>query len=152
MRKEEFAALITGHEYRKELTPEQEKLAEESGLLVCFVASDDLMELRGIIYDEFDAYEGGAVFLGKKKGGIIGAINKTDLEEIYDLMDDKGIGFLFPSAEIIAEFAPDEPSCSWLIKTDLPHATFDIMEDGELYCRGVVIEKSDIINFLNQQK
>lgn len=30
---------------------------------------------------------------------------------------------------------------SWTYKTNIPHATFDIYEDGEKYCRGIVFEK-----------
>lgn len=39
---------------------------------------------------------------------------------------------------IEAIWSPDEIDASWLIKTDIPHATFDILEDGDLFCRGVV--------------
>ena len=41
-------------------------------------------------------------------------------------------------------WSPEELECSWLIKTDLPNSSFDIMEDGELYCRGIVIDVSDL--------
>jgi hypothetical protein len=33
---------------------------------------------------------------------------------------------------------------SWKIQTDIPHETFDIMEDGELFCRGVVFHVDDV--------
>jgi hypothetical protein len=29
---------------------------------------------------------------------------------------------------------------SWTYKTDIPHATFDIFEDGEKFCRGIVFD------------
>ena len=56
MTKEEFAKMLDGRQYREEMTSNEEKLAESHVLLVCFGASDDLLELRGIIYDEFDAF------------------------------------------------------------------------------------------------
>lgn len=30
---------------------------------------------------------------------------------------------------------------SWTYKTNIPHATFDIYEDGEKYCKGIVFQK-----------
>lgn len=34
-----------------------------------------------------------------------------------------------------------EGEYSWAYKTNIPHATFDIYEDGEKYCKGIVFEK-----------
>ena len=32
---------------------------------------------------------------------------------------------------------------SWLMQTKLPYSSFDIMEDGDLYCRGLVFCLAD---------
>lgn len=32
-------------------------------------------------------------------------------------------------------------NADWTYETNIPHATFDIYDDGELYCRGIVFEK-----------
>ena len=37
-----------------------------------------------------------------------------------------------------------EDGYSWTYKTDIPHATFEVMEDGEHYCRGLVIDINDL--------
>jgi hypothetical protein len=144
MNKEQLAALLNGRQYGDEITESEQALADENGLLVCFGASDDLLELRGIVYDEVGAYDGGVAFLVKKKNGIIGVIGQDDLEEVKEIMDNIGLDFELNQVEIIAEWCPEDLDCSWRIKTELPHATFDIMEDGDLYCRGIVIEKSSI--------
>ncbi len=34
----------------------------------------------------------------------------------------------------------EEGGPCWTYETDIPHATFDIMEDGEKYCRGTVLD------------
>ncbi len=34
-----------------------------------------------------------------------------------------------------------EGEYSWTYKTNIPHATFDIYEDGEKYCKGIVFQK-----------
>lgn len=144
MNKEQFAELLNGRQYRDEITKDEEKLAKENGLLVCFGASDDLLEFRGIVYDEVGAYDGGSALLVKKKGGKIDVMSEDDFKEVQEIMDDKELDFELPKVEVVAEWCPDDLECSWRIKSDLPHATFDIMEDGELYCRGIVIEKSVI--------
>lgn len=36
-----------------------------------------------------------------------------------------------------------EGEYSWTYKTNILHATFDIYDDGEKYCRGIVFEKSE---------
>ena len=153
MTKEEFAKMLDGRPYREEMTSNEEKLAESHGLLVCFGASDDLLELRGIIYDEFGAYNSGSVLLLKKKGGKIGAISEDDYNEVCEFMDDKDLEFSQKELKVTAKWNPKELSCSWLIETGLPAATFDIIEEyGELYCRGIVIEKADIEEELSQVK
>ena len=145
MNKVEFAELINGCEYRNELTKEQEQLAKENGLVVVFGASDDLMEFRGAIYEETGAWDGGKAMIVKKKGGKIDVLSESDYEEVQGLIDDKELDLQINFVEVIAEWCPKElPNTSWLMKTDLPHATFDVMEDGELYCRGIVIERYEI--------
>lgn len=149
MTKEQFLEILNGRQYRKEITQEEEKLAKEKGLLICFGASDDLLEFRGIVHDEVGAYDGGSAMLVKKKGGKIDIINEHDFNEIQQVMDDNDLDFSLRKVEVVAEWCPDDLECSWRIKSELPHATFDIMEDGELYCRGIIIEKSIIEQFLN---
>jgi hypothetical protein len=37
-----------------------------------------------------------------------------------------------------------EDGYSWTYRTDIPHATFEITEDGEPYCRGIVFALADL--------
>lgn len=53
-----WADKLEGREYRKEITKEEEEEAKAAGIVVAFGASDDLVELRGAINDEFGAYDG----------------------------------------------------------------------------------------------
>jgi len=149
MTKEEFSKMLNGRNYRQEMTTEEELLAKESGLLVCFGASDDLLEFRGIIYDEADVSDFTPARLAKKKGGEIGILPTDEARAICDLMNQKGFKFSIKSVNVEAMWCPKELECSWLIRTDLPCAEFDILEDGELYCRGIVIDVKDIENALN---
>ncbi len=106
----EFAEMLDGREYGHEITEEEEALAKELGFVVVFGYSDDNAELRGAIDDEIGCYDGGV------------------LE--HDNL---------PSA-IYADWCPEDTDCSWAYGTSIPHETFNIYEDGELYCVGIVCD------------
>ncbi len=141
MNKETLAELINGRAYRNEMHKEEEQIAKESGLVIIFGASDDLVEFRGAIYDEIDAYNGTHFIIATPGTEIPVDENHETFRKAKQL---EAITIEEESQtkknRFEAVWSPDEPECSWLIKTDLPHSTFDIMEDGELYCRGLIIE------------
>lgn len=118
---------------------------KESGLIIIFGASDDLVELRGSIYDEIDAYEGTHFIIATHRTEI--PVDGDEDEETYKNATAFEVMHIAEESTIKnnrfeAVWSPENPDCSWLIKTDLPHSTFDIMEYGELYCRGIVIDAS----------
>jgi hypothetical protein len=67
--KESFAARLNGRAYQSEITRAEEAEARAAGLVVVFGASDDLIELRGAIEGEVDAYDGGEVAI--TRAGIL---------------------------------------------------------------------------------
>ena len=129
MIKEELAARLNGREYGSEITEKEEAEAKASGLVVIFGYSDDLMEFRGAIRDESDCYESGEVHL--TPDGLL--INECDNKRCPYF---KKIQLMFP--KVIAVWNKD--GYSWIYETELPHSSFDVMEDGEKYCRGIVVE------------
>jgi hypothetical protein len=143
MTKEQFAQILNGRQYRNEITNHEQAIAKEHNLLVVYGASDDLMEFAGVIDDEIGAWDGtvAIIFKGLKGWQVT---TEEDLAELKDQLEEKGIEFKHRTHEIEAEWSPSDPECSWLIKTELPNAPFDIMEDGELYCRGAVIDLNGI--------
>lgn len=150
MTKEQLAELLNGNEYRDEMTKEQEQAAEENNLLVLFGASDDLLEMRGAIYDEAGAYDGGEYALaldgelyadGEEENTYHKAIGNEilPLSDEYDNDDNPRL--------IRAEWCPDDQlELSWRISSNMPYAPFTIKEDGEPYCEGIVIDIDDIIS------
>lgn len=106
---EEFAAKLDGRQYGNEITEDEAILAENLDFLVVFGASDDLAELRGAIDGECDCFEGGVLKRGEGR-----------------------------SLPIKAVWCPEGRDCSWAYETELPHAEFKIMEEGDVYCYGVV--------------
>ena len=139
MTKEEFAAGLDGVvSYGNELDDYARKTAKENGLVVVYGASDDLMEIDGAICDEADVYNGGTVYLDSD-----GILKCPDCEpELYNcpyyLQARKNAKW------IAAVWCPKDSAASWKYNTEIPHATFRVFEDGELYCIGIVFSVEDL--------
>jgi len=129
-----LAEQINGIEYGTD------PVCKEPGLVVLYGASDDLLELNGAIYDELGAYNGGEYYLCKKKKGWQ-ALNEEDFEDDQEKASEYDVAI--PHIKIKMSWDVDTPDgrFSWLLTTDYPHHShFDIMEDGEVFCRGLVID------------
>ena len=139
MTKEELAKMLDGCEYGHEVTTSIAKTAKESGLVIVYGASDDLMEFDGAIRGEIGCYEGGHAYI--TPNGLFE--NECDDDECpyFDELKKK-------TATITAQW--DSQGYSWTYATNIPHAEFDVMEDGEKYCRGIVFDKKDIKWFMKE--
>jgi hypothetical protein len=147
MTKESLAALLSGRECGREITKQEAEQAQAAGLAIVFGASDDLLEFRGAIYDEVGAYEGATAVLYKKGKNTFGVV-PDDRESIRDIDHDHELEAALAARRlgqtVRAIWAPKVPDATWFITTQLPCAAFDIMEDGELFCRGLVLDVSDL--------
>jgi hypothetical protein len=134
----ELAAKLNGREYWYEITDEEVRQAKEAGLVVVFGASDDLIEFRGAIRDEGDCYDGGTVLIDTK--GVLPSWDEASESEesAQEYFERKA------KARTITALFANEPGYTWTYKTDIPHETFEIVEDGEPYCRGIVFNIGDI--------
>ncbi len=130
----EAAAQLNGCEYREEGTRDIFAAMKDARLVAVFGASDDLLEFRGAVYDEMDAIEDAtAYFIGD--GLMLNACEDDGCPYFAKMLK--------RAAEVKAEWRPDGFDGLWLITTALPHAQFDVMDDGELYCRGLVFSLAD---------
>jgi hypothetical protein len=138
MGKQELAAKLNGREYTDEMTRAEEAQAKQDGLVVVFGASDDLMEFRGAINDEFGCYDGGTVLLDTK--GL--------LPERESIDNDDELEDFFTRRKTAHKIAAlwKESDYSWTYMTTIPHATFDVMEGSKKYCRGIVFNLSKLDN------
>jgi len=140
MTKEELAAQLDGIKYPayRSITKEQFAAARESGLVIVYGASDDLMEFDGAIRDEFGCYEGGTAFIDKN--GLIdrSQIDDDDDEAIHEFVERK------KSGHAIEAFWCKRGEYTWAYETSIPHATFTITNEEELYCRGLVFSITDL--------
>ena len=133
----EFAAKLTGRECGDEITKAEAAKAKAAGLLVVFGVSDDIVAFDGIFCDKLDAFTGATTLLIHRSGVI-----SDDHECKCPYCGFKKIAK--QSATIEALWS-SEGDYSWTFTTDIPHATFDIVEeDGSPFCRGIVIHERDL--------
>lgn len=139
MTKEELAAKLNGREHGNEITQKEEAEAKAAGLVVVFGAYDDLMEFRGAIYDEYGAPNEAFILGGRVLNG--------------PECDHRGVGCKYAQEAYERDVARalrvealwcEEKPYSWTFKTKIPHATFDILEDGEKCCGGIVFSLADV--------
>lgn len=128
---QEFAQMLNGRQMGQEMTPEEAQQARELGFVIVFGYSDDIAEFHGAIYDDAGCYEGAEIFLDKD-----GLFKDCEHDHFGECKYIKTAKSLCKKIEAVW----DAEGYSWIYKTDIPHATFDILEEGEKYCRGIVFE------------
>jgi hypothetical protein len=126
----EVAAKLDGCEYGKEGNPELFAKMKREGLVAVFGGSDDNMEFVGAIYDEVSCYQGGFAYL-TSAGLLVSECDEGDNCPYFKPLKEG-------AAKIEAVW--DEDGLSWQYKTEIPHSTFMVMEDGEEFCRGIVFD------------
>jgi hypothetical protein len=135
MTAKELAAMLNGRQYGSEITKEEAQQAKKDNLVVVYGYSDDNVELDGAIYDEIGAYNGTTIYLDEK--GLLPYHDENCDCEFCVYQDRK-------KQAVKIDCIWDTEGYSWIYKTKIPHETFDIMEDGEKFCRGIVFNLSDL--------
>ncbi len=128
----EFAQMLDGKEYGyPRFTLEDIRLARENGFVIACGASDDLIEFYGAICDEGGCFAGGTVHF-----------NKTGV--VFPDDDEQPDGCSQITALWCKENDEDGNPATWAYQTDIPHETFKIWDDGDLYCIGIVFSIADV--------
>jgi len=145
MTSKELAELLNGRQYRKETTPEIIKLAKDNGLVIVYGYSDDNTEFEGAISEEIPCWEGAKIYFNKEGS------NFTDVNGMAFLTYHKDKDE--PESNAIEAVWYDNGKVthegtglyySWTFKTEIPHETFDIFDEGDPYCRGIVFSITDL--------
>ena len=138
MTAKELATALDGIEYPVEIQSNLIKQAQASGLVIVHGGSDDLIEFAGALTDEAGCYQGGEVRIDKK--GILPPFDgvEHEVEECRKWLQRDA------KARVIEALWCAEGDYSWTYKTDIPHETFEVMEHGEHYCRGIVFSISEL--------
>lgn len=132
---QDLAERLHGIEYGDKIAEADLEAAKNNELVIVTGYSDDNVEFEGAIYDEIGAYDGVVIKLDKDgicKGDDEGCEHCSAVQR----------GLVAPY-EIDAQWSQE--GYSWFIKTNIPNAAFfDVLEDGEKFCRGVVFAMSDL--------
>jgi len=119
---------LNGREYLSEISPEIQEMLDGTDTVIVFGASDDIMCFRGAIKDDVDCYGGGTAYLAGKE------LLSNECDDEYCPYFEK----LKKLAKTIEAKWCAEPDICFTYETSIPHQTFEIMEDGEKYCRGII--------------
>ncbi len=145
MKIEEFVKQLNVDEYPFVLTGEQREICKANNWLVVYGYSDDIVEYDGLFHDETYA-DNGKTDIPFDKSGLI---QRPDFERYefeldeYDIEFEKYLERKKNALKIDALWCPDS-SCSWEIQTKVKHHKFNIMEDGEIFCKAIVIDFNDL--------
>ena len=138
MNAKELATQLSGIQYPVRIPKALTDAAKAAGLVIVYGAGDDLMEFEGAIYDEVGCYDGGMAYVDAK--GLL-----PDRDSIEDDDDLKDYFARQPNSKPIEAMWCKEGEYSWTYETEIPHETFEVLEDGEPpYCRGIVFELADL--------
>ena len=138
MTAKELAAMLSGREVGNEITVAEAVQAGDDGLVVVFGYSDDNMEMRGAIDAEVGAFDGTTVYL---------TANGLLEEPACDCAENCACPYFISAkraAKTIEAVWYNFGSPCWTYETDIPHETFDIYEDGEIWCVGIVFSVEDL--------
>ena len=131
----ELAERLNGTEYPLQIPSILEHDIRDAGLVVVFGESDDIIQFRGAIHGEGLMSDVEDTFFLDPAGLL------PRYEEVFD-EEEAGMFFLRKAkAQAIQAIwnsgSSEDPAC-WRYLTDIPHASFDILENGEIYCRALV--------------
>ena len=130
---QEVADKLNGVQYGAEgkiLTLEYCKELRREGIVVVRGYSDDLIEFDGAVSDELGAYD----HYFNSKGLVRNECDDDHCPYFEKIMKE----VLYYVKAVWCE----TPEYAWTYDTNIPHATFDVMEDDEKYCRGIVFKLS----------
>lgn len=103
--------------------------AKASNLVIVYGQSDDLIEIDGAISEEVGAYEGGTVYFH----------GKDIVEECDDACTHCNVEELMAkSIKVEAKWDVDGYSWVMVAPEGLDAVSFDMMDDDEKYCKGIV--------------
>lgn len=136
MKIEDAAAVLNGMDTSLPENSELFAQMKAAGLVAVFGASDDLMEFRGAINDEVGAWGGVSVHVGPT--GLIEApdCDCDAAEELFELKKKE--------AKAVEAVWSDDGLPAWTYETKIPHVTFQQIEDGEVWCVGIVFDLANL--------
>lgn len=110
------------------------KQAKDAGIVIVFGESDDLCEFRGAVNNEIDCFGGGEAYF--TTNGLLS--NKCDDPDCPYFQEK------IKNSTVLKIFW-DRDGYSWVYDINVPYETFEVMKDGEKYCKGLVFDLKNCI-------
>lgn len=136
MTPQELANGLNNAQRGEEVSPAEEKLAKENRLVVVFVASDCIVKFLGAIDDE-KLFSKSVILFIHPTGKILHEAHCCNC-------DYRNFAELQSTAKAVEVLWAAEPGYSWTYKTGIPHATFEVFDGAEPYCRGIVFSLDNV--------
>lgn len=135
---QQLAEQLNGREYLNETTPQIVLTAKQNGLVIVFAYSDDNCEFRGAIDEEIPCWCGAKIFFNADGSNFTNSDGEAFLTSHKDKEspEQNMIEAVWCTTEKVTHESGEY--YAWTYKTEIPHATFDIMEDGKPFCQGIV--------------
>lgn len=140
-----IAKQLDGSEYpinRRDIS-DLTTLAKQNGIVIVMGASDDLTEFYGSISGEEDAYGGGEFWI---TGDGLYPDNMCDCDNCPN--------YIHPTPKTAVPLRAvwcGESGASWEFEFPVKHAIFNVMEDGGIYCAGIVFALADVAEYLKEK-
>lgn len=146
MNLKEWAEKLNDCEYGNEVSDEDRRNLSEDGVVVVYGYSDDNMEMDGAIYDEYPSYADTIYYWTGN-----GFVSNDRINEFLDYIDDEYREF-YPLLKPLFKNNTERSyirsipgkDCQFEYETNIPCEWFNVMEDGNLYCKGFVFNKNDL--------
>lgn len=137
MNSKQLAQKLNNIQYPARIPEALLEAAKANGLVIVYGASDDLIEFEGAVCEEVGCYEGIEVLIDRK--GVLPLRSKIEDDETLENYFNRKT-----TAQAIEALWCEEDGYSWTYQTEIPHETFEVMEDDDHYCRGIVFALADI--------
>ncbi len=145
MTPKEFAKRLDGRAYPFSLSKQEKEAAVEAELYVLVGYSDYLVEVHGAEREELDGLDGITVLFDPVERKLLVSECEFDDCPYFQPLRDRAV-------EVRATYSDRD---GWRFCTDIPHSTFDVLEDEDdedsVICRGVVFDRDAIATAANYQ-
>jgi len=145
MNLKEWAEKFNNMEYGSNNIRDAQDELEADGVIAVMGASDDLCELYGDISDEFNCYNGNKLYwVGN------GFCSETEKDNFLCVVDNEYPIFFEKCQAIFNKDCSyinikEGTNCQFEYETNIPCERFNVMEDGNLYCSGLLFYTKDLI-------
>lgn len=124
---------LNGMDIENLFLPLNIKYAKDNRAVIVFSTSQDLVEFRGAISDEVYRDENCTIYFSSA-GELVNICRSDRCPDFIDIVAN--------ASQIEVKWNVKGYMC--VLDTKLPHETFDILDDGEPYCRGIVFMIDDV--------